>query len=85
MKFKILAFIKKLRFFKYISGNPNSHVFSLADVMPWVRVQAVETVEGCTHEVSAAEMHVESIGLFHIIVCITASKIILCLLYHRVI
>ncbi|XP_057258625.1 exosome RNA helicase MTR4 isoform X4 [Pezoporus wallicus] len=25
---------------------------NLADVMPWVRVQAVETVEGCTHEVA---------------------------------
>ncbi|XP_061228076.1 exosome RNA helicase MTR4 isoform X4 [Neopsephotus bourkii] len=25
---------------------------NLADAMPWVRVQAVETVEGCTHEVA---------------------------------
>uniref|UniRef100_A0A8B9FYU1 RNA helicase n=1 Tax=Amazona collaria TaxID=241587 RepID=A0A8B9FYU1_9PSIT len=43
---------KETGIFKYISGNPNSYVFSLADVMPWVRVQAVETVEGCTHEVA---------------------------------
>uniref|UniRef100_A0A8B9G181 RNA helicase n=1 Tax=Amazona collaria TaxID=241587 RepID=A0A8B9G181_9PSIT len=43
---------RKTGIFKYISGNPNSYVFSLADVMPWVRVQAVETVEGCTHEVA---------------------------------
>lgn len=32
---------------------PNSYLFSLADLMPHVKVQAVETVEGCTHEVSA--------------------------------
>lgn len=45
--------------------------------MPQVKVQAVETVEGCTHEVSAMKMHMKSIGLFHRIICITASIIIL--------
>lgn len=35
-----------------------THVFSLTDLMPQVKVQSVETVEGCTHEVSAVEKHV---------------------------
>lgn len=30
--------------------------------MPHVKVQAVETVEGCTHEVSAVQMNMESLG-----------------------
>uniref|UniRef100_A0A8C9GB50 RNA helicase n=1 Tax=Pavo cristatus TaxID=9049 RepID=A0A8C9GB50_PAVCR len=38
--------------FRYIFDNPNLRVFSLADLMPHVKVQAVETVEGCTHEVA---------------------------------
>jgi len=33
--------------------------------MPRVKVQAVETVEGCTHEVSAVKMHMKSMSLFH--------------------
>lgn len=45
--------------------------------MPRVKVQAVDTVEGCTHEVSAVKMHMKSRGLFHGIVYISASKIIL--------
>lgn len=67
---------KENRILKYLSGYPNLHVFSLTDLMPQVKVQAVETVEGCTHEVSAVKMHMTSIGLFNRITCITASLII---------
>lgn len=66
---------KEKRILKYFSGYPNLHVFSLTDLMPQVKVQAVESVEGCTHEVSTVKMHT-SIGLFNRIICITASLII---------
>lgn len=64
VKLQRFCICKENRIFKYLFGNPNSHVFSLADLMPQVKVQAVETVEGCTHEVSAVKMHMKSIGSF---------------------
>uniref|UniRef100_A0A8C9LGR4 RNA helicase n=1 Tax=Pavo cristatus TaxID=9049 RepID=A0A8C9LGR4_PAVCR len=50
--FKLSSTYKENRVFRYIFDNPNLRVFSLADLMPHVKVQAVETVEGCTHEVA---------------------------------
>uniref|UniRef100_A0A8C9G9K7 RNA helicase n=1 Tax=Pavo cristatus TaxID=9049 RepID=A0A8C9G9K7_PAVCR len=49
---KLSSTYKENRVFRYIFDNPNLRVFSLADLMPHVKVQAVETVEGCTHEVA---------------------------------
>lgn len=37
-----------------------TYLFSLTDLMPQVKVQSVETVEGCTHEVSAVKMHMKN-------------------------
>lgn len=64
MKFDVFQFIKKTGFLHIFFGNPNSYFFSLADLMPHVKVQAVETVEGCTHEVSAVQLNVGSLGFF---------------------
>lgn len=56
VKFNMFMFAKN-RIFEYYF-TVLTHVFSLTDLMPQVKVQSVETVEGCTHEVSAVEKHV---------------------------
>uniref|UniRef100_A0A8C5TDW8 Exosome RNA helicase MTR4 n=1 Tax=Malurus cyaneus samueli TaxID=2593467 RepID=A0A8C5TDW8_9PASS len=38
--------------FQILFGFPNAYFFSLTDLMPQVKVQSVDTVEGCTHEVA---------------------------------
>lgn len=58
VKFNMFLFIKN-RVFEYFLAIL-THLFSLTDLMPQVKVQSVETVEGCTHEVSAVKKHMKN-------------------------
>lgn len=51
--------------------------------MPHVKVQAVETVEGCTHEVSAVQMNMESLD-FLVEVHMLLLVLKYCLYYNTV-